>query len=351
MASKIPSWAGAASFAVPIAVAYAADKASSRCETCLAVELGILCHLLHRLARVAAKPEGVLGEFGPLCAALGAIFFKPAWESTSTITAVTLVGALLAAKVWRDGAHDTWLTLSGAAWTYAFYEGPVAALLVFVPLATIIRADASKAELKAIALRFGVVPGGLFAYLAATGGLVPTATALAAGVGAPSADTAAAAVAAIVATFGSAELAAAAAALVAVAAFRLKKRGASALYQNVALAQLVVVPGAYALVGEPDFAFAAVVAVAVAGAVVATELLDVAESKSDVLLVLALALVLVGPALQTSAIFGGAAPVAKPAAYQAKTTTTYAPPPPPPPEPETAYAQAPQSGEDDDDDE
>ncbi|KAH8061257.1 DUF4483-containing protein [Aureococcus anophagefferens] len=313
MASKIPTWAGAASFAVPIAVAYAADKASSRCETCLAVELGILCHLLHRLARVAAAPEGVLGEFGPLCAALGAIFFKPAWESTSTIAAVTLVGALLAAEVWRagfadgsprEGAHDTWLTLCGAAWTYALYESPVAALLVLLPLSTIIRQDLVESinELKPVALRFGV-------------------------------------------------LAAAAAALVAAAAFRLKKRGASALYQNVALAQLVVVPGAYALVAEPDYALAAVVAVAVAGAVVATELLDVAESKSDVLLVLALALVLVGPALQTSAIFGGAAPVAKPAAYQAKTTTTDAPPPPPPPEPEAAYAQAPQSGEDDDDDE
>ncbi len=362
MASKIPTWAGAASFAVPIAVAYAADKASSRCETCLAVELGILCHLLHRLARVAAAPEGVLGEFGPLCAALAAIFFKPAWESTSTIAAVTLVGALLAAEVWRagfadgsarEGAHDTWLTLCGAAWTYALYESPVAALLVLLPLSTIIRQDLVESinELKPVALRFGVVPGGLAAYMAFTGGLVPTATALAAGVGAPSADTAAAAVAGAVATFGSVELAAAAAALVAAAAFRLKKRGASALYQNIALAQLVVVPGAYALVAEPDFAFAAVVAVAVAGAVVATELLDVAESKSDVLLVLALALVLVGPALQTSAIFGGAAPVAKPAAYQAKTTTTYAPPPPPPPEPETAYAQAPQSGEDDDDDE
>ncbi|KAK7248734.1 hypothetical protein SO694_000402116 [Aureococcus anophagefferens] len=343
MASKIPTWAGAASFAVPIAVAYAADKASSRCETCLAVELGILCHLLHRLARVAAAPEGVLGEFGPLCAALAAIFFKPAWESTSTIAAVTLVGALLAAEVWRagfadgsarEGAHDTWLTLCGAAWTYALYESPVAALLVLLPLCTIIRQDLVESinELKPVALRFGVVPGGLAAYMAATGGLVPTATALAAGVGAP-------------------ELRGRAAALVAAAAFRLKKRGASALYQNVALAQLVVVPGAYALVAEPDFAFAAVVAVAVAGAVVATELLDVAESKSDVLLVLALALVLVGPALQTSAIFGGAAPVAKPAAYQAKTTTTYAPPPPPPPEPEAAYAQAPQSGEDDDDDE
>ena len=347
---KLPHWAGAISFCVPIFVAYLTGLGSWECTKCFAVELGLLAHVTHSLARSLAgladdeSEASRVGEFGPLVAALGAVLAGPVWSAAglSSLGAACLVMSLVAVDAFRGGAGALALTLAGAAWGNAASANAAPALLLLPALGALCGVE-TKADAKPAAGRFAAGAAPFVAFKAFfEGALASDAAALVAALRFPTAASAGATFAAIAAQFGSPAASAAAVAVVAVAGALLAKRGAEAKAKAKAFGLALACPLAFAFLVDDAAAVLAVpvLVVGLAAAVAATEGLARADAKGDVALVLLLAALLLLPAMQSAVILEGG-PVARAAAPEK--------PAPPPSYAETRPPAA-AIGDDDDDD-